>query len=53
MPYSTQESDPAVVGTAIVEENTGPGGIYSRMEDQGLVFERYDEERRRFVGLLG
>jgi GntR family transcriptional regulator len=31
-------------GTAIMEENTGPGGIYARMEDQGLVFERYDEE---------
>jgi GntR family transcriptional regulator len=31
-------------GTAIVEENTGPGGIYARMEDQGLVFERYEEE---------
>jgi GntR family transcriptional regulator len=31
-------------GTAIMEENTGPGGIYARMEDQGLVFERYEEE---------
>lgn len=31
-------------GTAIVEMNPGPGGIYARMEDQGYVFERYDEE---------
>jgi GntR family transcriptional regulator len=32
------------VGTLIEEPNPGPGGIYARMEDQGLVFERYDEE---------
>jgi GntR family transcriptional regulator len=32
------------VGTPIAEQNPGPGGIYARMEDQGLVFERYDEE---------
>jgi GntR family transcriptional regulator len=31
-------------GTPIAEPNPGPGGIYARMEDQGLVFERYDEE---------
>ncbi len=31
-------------GTAIAEVNSGPGGIYARMEDRGLVFERYDEE---------
>lgn len=31
-------------GTAIAELDTGPGGIYARMEDAGLVFERYDEE---------
>jgi GntR family transcriptional regulator len=31
-------------GTPIEEENPGPGGIYARMEDQGMVFERYDEE---------
>jgi GntR family transcriptional regulator len=32
------------VGTSIAEPNPGPGGIYARMEDQGLIFERYDEE---------
>ena len=32
------------VGTPIEEVNPGPGGIYARMEDKGLVFERYDEE---------
>lgn len=32
------------VGTPIEESNPGPGGIYARMEDQGLTFERYDEE---------
>ncbi|WP_203905738.1 GntR family transcriptional regulator [Virgisporangium aliadipatigenens] len=31
-------------GTPIAEPNSGPGGIYARMEDQGFVFERYDEE---------
>ena len=31
-------------GTPIAEVDTGPGGIYARMEDAGLVFERYDEE---------
>ncbi|WP_238487765.1 GntR family transcriptional regulator [Actinoplanes flavus] len=31
-------------GTPIEQENPGPGGIYGRMEDHGLVFERYDEE---------
>jgi GntR family transcriptional regulator len=33
-------------GTPIAESNPGPGGIYARMEDQGYVFERYDEETR-------
>ncbi|MEO3925872.1 GntR family transcriptional regulator [Micromonosporaceae bacterium B7E4] len=31
-------------GTPIEEPNPGPGGIYARMEDQGMTFERYDEE---------
>ena len=31
-------------GTPIEEPNPGPGGIYARMEDQGMAFERYDEE---------
>jgi GntR family transcriptional regulator len=31
-------------GTRIVEVNPGPGGIYARMEDKGMTFERYDEE---------
>lgn len=31
-------------GTQIGEVNPGPGGIYARMEDKGMVFERYDEE---------
>jgi GntR family transcriptional regulator len=31
-------------GTPITEDNPGPGGIYARMEDKGMVFERYDEE---------
>lgn len=31
-------------GTPIADENPGPGGIYARMEDLGMVFERYDEE---------
>lgn len=31
-------------GTTIGEADTGPGGIYARMEDKGFVFERYDEE---------
>lgn len=32
------------VGTPIADVDTGPGGIYARMEDQGLTFERYDEQ---------
>jgi GntR family transcriptional regulator len=31
-------------GTPIEQENPGPGGIYARMEDKGMIFERYDEE---------
>jgi GntR family transcriptional regulator len=31
-------------GTQIVEPDSGPGGIYARMEDKGFVFERYEEE---------
>ena len=31
-------------GTPIDQPNPGPGGIYARMEDKGMVFERYDEE---------
>jgi GntR family transcriptional regulator len=31
-------------GTPIDQPNTGPGGIYARMEDKGMTFERYDEE---------
>jgi len=31
-------------GTPIEEPNPGPGGIYARMEDQGMTFDRYDEE---------
>jgi GntR family transcriptional regulator len=31
-------------GTPIAEPNSGPGGIYARMEDRGYVFERYEEE---------
>jgi GntR family transcriptional regulator len=31
-------------GTLIEQPNPGPGGIYARMEDQGMTFERYDEE---------
>jgi GntR family transcriptional regulator len=31
-------------GTAIAQRDSGPGGIYARMEDLGYVFERYDEE---------
>jgi GntR family transcriptional regulator len=31
-------------GTPIAEPDSGPGGIYARMEDRGFVFERYDEE---------
>ncbi|WP_326554178.1 GntR family transcriptional regulator [Micromonospora sp. NBC_01813] len=33
-------------GTRIADSDPGPGGIYARMEDQGLIFERYDEEIR-------
>lgn len=31
-------------GTPIEEPNPGPGGIYARMEDQGMTFDRYEEE---------
>ncbi|SHN42460.1 transcriptional regulator, GntR family [Cryptosporangium aurantiacum] len=31
-------------GTPIAEEDPGPGGIYARMEEQGLTFDKYDEE---------
>lgn len=31
-------------GTPIDQPNPGPGGIYARMEDKGMTFERYDEE---------
>jgi len=31
-------------GTPIAEVDTGPGGIYARMEDRGMTFEWYDEE---------
>jgi GntR family transcriptional regulator len=31
-------------GTAIVQEDTGPGGIQPLTEEQGLCFERYHEE---------
>jgi GntR family transcriptional regulator len=31
-------------GTPIAEVNPGPGGIYARMEDKGMTFERYDED---------
>jgi GntR family transcriptional regulator len=31
-------------GTPIALPDTGPGGIYARMEDKGMRFERYDEE---------
>jgi GntR family transcriptional regulator len=31
-------------GTPIAEPNSGPGGIYARMEERGFVFERYEEE---------
>ncbi|MEV4835449.1 GntR family transcriptional regulator [Nonomuraea sp. NPDC049486] len=31
-------------GTKIMESNTGPGGIYARIEDQGHTFERYVED---------
>jgi GntR family transcriptional regulator len=31
-------------GTPIAEDNPGPGGIYARMEDKGMVFDRYEEE---------
>ena len=33
-------------GTSIDQPNPGPGGIYARMEDKGMTFERYDEEIR-------
>jgi GntR family transcriptional regulator len=31
-------------GTPIEDVDSGPGGIYSRMEDKGYEFERYEEE---------
>ena len=31
-------------GTPIAEVNPGPGGIYARMEEKGMVFDRYEEE---------
>ncbi|WP_228010845.1 GntR family transcriptional regulator [Nonomuraea phyllanthi] len=31
-------------GTRIMEPNTGPGGIYARIEDQGHTLERYVED---------
>lgn len=31
-------------GTKIMQADTGPGGIYARMEDEGFVFQRYDED---------
>jgi GntR family transcriptional regulator len=31
-------------GTAITQENTGPGGVYARIEEQGLQLTRYEEE---------
>jgi GntR family transcriptional regulator len=31
-------------GTPIERPDTGPGGIYARMEDKGMTFEWYDEE---------
>jgi GntR family transcriptional regulator len=33
-----------VEGTPIEQANPGPGGIYARMEDKGMTFDRYDEE---------
>ncbi|GAA1857146.1 GntR family transcriptional regulator [Asanoa iriomotensis] len=31
-------------GTPIDQPNPGPGGIYARMEDKGMTFDRYEEE---------
>jgi GntR family transcriptional regulator len=31
-------------GTAIRQEDTGPGGVYARIEEQGLRLTRYEEE---------
>jgi GntR family transcriptional regulator len=31
-------------GTPIAEPNPGPGGVYARIENQGLTFEKFDEE---------
>jgi GntR family transcriptional regulator len=31
-------------GTAIVETDTGPGGVYARLEDAGLTLDRFVEE---------
>jgi GntR family transcriptional regulator len=33
-------------GTAIAEKNTGPGGIYARLEDMGHQLDHYAEETR-------
>ena len=33
-------------GTAIVEANTGPGGIYARLEETGHRLDHFDEEVR-------
>jgi GntR family transcriptional regulator len=33
-------------GTAIAEQNTGPGGIYARLEELGHRLDHYDEEIR-------
>jgi GntR family transcriptional regulator len=30
--------------TAITQENTGPGGVYARIEEQGLQLTRYEEQ---------
>ena len=31
-------------GTAIMRENSGPGGVYARIEEQGLLLTRFEEE---------
>jgi GntR family transcriptional regulator len=33
-------------GTAITEPNTGPGGIYARLEEMGHRLDHFDEEVR-------
>jgi GntR family transcriptional regulator len=35
---------PLAEGTAIMEANTGPGGIYARLEDAGHILSRFVEE---------